>query len=193
MIRLGLTGSIGMGKSTIAQMFRDEGLAIWDADACVHALYEHSAPLQQALCEAFGQVMTKGHIDRLKLSQALKQRPDGFAALNALVHPLVVADRKAFEQGHKYDRLVIIDIPLLFETGVENEVEKILVVTAPYALQAERVLSRPTMSKERFDMILAQQVPDQIKRAKADFIIDTSKSLEDSRQAVRAIIATLLA
>ena len=128
MIRLGLTGSIGMGKSTIAGMFRDEGIPVWDADEAVHRLYATSPVVKQRLAEAFGDVLTDGHVDRAKLSAALKTVVNGFDRLNALVHPLVVEDRKVFMDGEERRQagLVVVDIPLLFETGAEAHLETTL-------------------------------------------------------------------
>jgi dephospho-CoA kinase len=192
-IRLGLTGSIGMGKSTITRMFADEGVPVWDADETVHRLYATSEPLKAALVEAFGEVVTDGAVDRAKLSLALKQKPDGFARLNALVHPATVADREAFLAHHAASGtpLTLCDIPLLFETGAETTFDKVLVVSAPPEVQATRVLARPGMTAEKFADILARQMPDAEKRRRADFIIDTSQTLEANRQQVREIIRAL--
>lgn len=195
MIRLGLTGSIGMGKSTIARMFADEGVPVWDADETVHRLYATSEPLKAALVEAFGDVVTEGVVDRAKLSLSLKDKPDGFARLNALVHPATVADREAFLVQHAAagTPLTLCDIPLLFETGGETSFDKVVVVSAPPDVQAARVLARPGMTAEKFADILARQIPDAEKRRRADFVIDTSHTLEASRQQVREIIRVLRA
>ncbi|BBF81159.1 dephospho-CoA kinase [Asticcacaulis excentricus] len=193
MIRLGLTGSIGMGKSTIARMFADEGVPVWDADETVHRLYATSEPLKAALVDAFGEVVTEGVVDRAKLSLALKQKPDGFAWLNALVHPATVADREAFLTHHAAagTPLTLCDIPLLFETGAETTLDKVVVVSAPPEVQAARVMARPGMTAEKFADILARQMPDAEKRHRADFIIDTSQNLGANRQQVREIIRAL--
>ncbi|ADU11852.1 dephospho-CoA kinase [Asticcacaulis excentricus] len=193
MIRLGLTGSIGMGKSTIARMFADEGLPVWDADETVHRLYATSEPLKAALVEAFGEVLTDGSVDRAKLSLNLKAKPDGFARLNALVHPATVADREAFLVHHAAagTRLTLCDIPLLFETGAQTSFDKVVVVSAPPEVQAARVLARPGMTAEKFADILARQMPDAEKRRRADFVIDTSQTLQANRQQVREIIRDL--
>lgn len=193
MIRLGLTGSIGMGKSTIARMFADEGVPVWDADETVHRLYATSEPLKAALVEAFGEVVTDSAVDRAKLSLALKQKPDGFARLNALVHPATVADREAFLAHHAAagTPLTLCDIPLLFETGAETTFDKVVVVSAPPEVQVARVMARPGMTEEKFADILARQMPDAEKRRRADFIIDTSHTLEANRQQVREIIRDL--
>lgn len=193
MIRLGLTGSIGMGKSTIARMFADEGVPVWDADETVHRLYAGSEPVKAALAEAFGDVLTDGAVDRAKLSIILKTNPEKFPLLNAIVHPATVADRKDFLERHQAagTPLTLCDIPLLFETGADKTFDKVLVVSAPSEIQAARVLARPGMTPEKFADILRQQTPDIEKRARADFVIDTLHSLDANRQQVREIIQTL--
>jgi len=193
MIRLGLTGSIGMGKSTIAKMFADEGVPVWDADETVHRLYAHSEPLKTALSVAFGDVLTDGAVDRAKLSALLKADPGKFAQLNAIVHPATVADRAAFMARSEVQNvpLTLYDIPLLFETDAGRTLDKVLVVSAPAQVQAARVLARPGMTPEKFAEILSRQTPDAEKRRRADFIIDTSQSLEACRQQVRDIIQKL--
>jgi dephospho-CoA kinase len=193
MLKLGLTGSIGMGKSTIANMFRDEGVPVWDADETVHRLYAGDEALKNKLSEAFGDVLTNGIVDRVKLSAALKQHTDGFARLNAIVHPATVTDREAFfaEAQTASAAMVLVDIPLLYETGAEKTLDKIVVVSAPFEVQKARVLARPGMTEEKFSHILSQQMPDAEKRTRADYIIDTSQSLEDSRAFVHALIADL--
>jgi len=193
MICLGLTGSIGMGKSTIANMFADEGVPVWDADETVHRLYTDSEPLKAALTAAFGDILTDGAVDRAKLSSLLKADPDRFAQLNAIVHPATVADREAFLTRYREagTPLTLCDIPLLFETGAEKTFDKVVVVSAPPEMQAARVLARSGMTPEKFADILSRQMPDEEKRRHADFVIDTSQSLEVCRQQVRAIIQSL--
>ena len=188
MIKLGLTGSIGMGKSTIAGMFKDLGVPVWDADEAVHRLYAKSQPVKDALAAAFGDVITGGTVDRAKLSHALKTAPNGFEKLNAIVHPAVVKDRQAFMRAHKKDALVIADIPLLYETGAEASLDYVLVVSAPADVQRARVLARPGMTEDKFAAILARQVSDADKRARADFIIDTSQSLKTCQAEVAALV-----
>ena len=190
MIKLGLTGSIGMGKSTIADMFEAEGVPVWDADDSVHRLYARSEPLKRRLTEAFGDILTDNVVDRVKLSAALKGR---FDQLNAIVHPATVADRDAFLAEHAGAPLIVADIPLLFETGAEHTLDKVLVVSAPADIQAARVLARPGMTADKFAAILARQMPDAEKKKRADFVIDTSLSLDNSRDEVRKIIAQLAA
>ncbi|MGA9660018.1 MAG: dephospho-CoA kinase [Asticcacaulis sp.] len=191
MIRLGLTGSIGMGKSTIAAMFADEGVPVWDADLAVHRLYSESEPLKAELVAAFGDVLSDNAVDRSKLTNVLKTLPDGFARLNAIVHPATIMDRQAFLARYADAPLVVADIPLLFETGAEKDLDKVLVVSAPADVQAARVLARAGMTPEKFNTILSQQMPDADKREKADFVIDTSRSLDDCRDAVRDLIKLL--
>lgn len=190
MIRLGLTGSIGMGKSTIAQMFRDEGVPVWDADEAVHRLYATSPALKSQLTEAFGDILSDTVVDRVKLSAALKTAENGFDRLNAIVHPLTVDDRKTFldaQERHGAD-LVVSDIPLLFETGAESHLDYVLVVSAPADIQRQRVMARPGMTEEKFAAILSRQIPDAEKRQRAHFIIDTSQSLDACRAEVRALV-----
>ena len=188
MIKLGLTGSIGMGKSTIAAMFKDLGVAVWDADDAVHRLYALSQPVKTALTQAFGDVLTGGMVDRTKLSNALKTAPAGFDTLNAIVHPAVVDDRKTFMANHAHDALVVADIPLLYETGAEKYLDHVLVVSAPADVQRTRVLARPGMTEDKFAAILARQISDTEKRQRADFVIDTSQSLEACRAEVKALV-----
>ena len=188
MIKLGLTGSIGMGKSTIAHMFTDLGVAVWDADGAVHRLYASSQPVKSALTQAFGDVLTDGIVDRAKLSNALKTATDGFDRLNAIVHPAVVADRQTFMTAHGNDALVVADIPLLYETSAEAYLDYVLVVSAPADVQRARVMARTGMTEDKFAAILARQMADSEKRQRADFVIDTSQSLEACRADVKALV-----
>jgi dephospho-CoA kinase len=190
LIRLGLTGSIGMGKSTIAQMFRDEGVPVWDADEAVHRLYAGSPDLKKSLTEAFGDVLTDSKVDRAKLSAALKTAPNGFDRLNAIVHPATVADRQVFmdSEDRHHAELVVADIPLLYETGAEKHLDYVLVVSAPTEVQKRRVMARPGMTEDKFAAILSRQLPDAEKRRRASFVIDTSQSLEACRAEVRALV-----
>ncbi len=192
MIRAGLTGSIGMGKSTTSQIFRDEGIPVYDADATVHELYAgEAAPLVEA---AFPSTTVDGTVDRKKLSDYVIGKPDNMKKLEAIIHPLVHQKEQQFLKNaeERGDKLVVLDIPLLFETGGKNRVDKIIVVTAPAEVQRERVLGREGMSKEKFEAILKRQVPDAEKREKADFIIDTSLGMEAARERVREIIVELI-
>lgn len=191
MIRLGLTGSIGMGKSTTAAMFAEAGIPVHDSDAAVHELYSgDAAPLIKA---AFPSTVIDGVVDRKKLGERVLGDSDALGRLEAIVHPLVAAHEAAFVDRARAQGadLVVLDIPLLFEVGAEDRVDKVLVVTAPAAVQRERVLARPGMTEERFAAILARQVPDREKRAKADFIVDTSLGMDCARAKVRDLISVL--
>lgn len=192
MIILGLTGSIGMGKSTTANMFADAGIPVYDADAAVHALYK-KGPLADAIEAAFPGTTNETGVDRKKLGKAVLGDADKIRQLEQLVHPAVQTSEREFVAQHKLanEPLVVIDIPLLLETGGHARVDKILVVTAPFAVQEERVLSRPGMTKQQFEKILARQMPDAEKRKKADFIIDTSLGLKSAEAAVKDIISKL--
>ncbi len=188
---LGLTGSIGMGKSTTAGMFRDAGVPVFDADAAVHALYGGAAV--PAIEAAFPGTTNHGTVDRELLRRRVLDDAAGLRRLEAIVHPMVRAQRAAFllaaeRQGA---RLAVLDIPLLFETGADGAVDAVAVVSAPEAVQKARVMARPGMTEARFSAILAQQVPDAEKRARARFVIDTGRGLEPARAEVRRIIATL--
>ena len=193
MITVGLTGSIGMGKSTTAAMFRDAGAPVYDADAAVHDLYEEGGAAVGPVGEAFPGVVKGGKVDRDALRQAVLGKPDELKRLNAIVHPLVGRDRIGFFQKAEADGadIVVLDIPLLFETGGHANVDAVVVASAPADMQRERVLARPGMTPERLDAILAQQVSDTEKRARAHFVVDTSRGLEAARHQVAEIIAAL--
>jgi len=185
---LGLTGSIGMGKSTTAQMFRDENIPVHDADATVHALYEGEAA---SLIEAeFSGTVIEGKVDRQKLARQVVGNEAAMKRLEAIIHPLVRREELEFRstvEGQNTS-LAILDIPLLFETDSQDRVDGIIVVTAPYEIQRERVLARVGMNEKKFLAILDRQYPDSDKQAKADFVIDTSKGLEAARSEVKKII-----
>jgi dephospho-CoA kinase len=193
MIRLGLTGSIGMGKSTTAKMFAQEGVPVFDADAEVHRLYAIGGGAVEPVGAAFPGVVRGGAIDRETLSAQVVGRPDALARLEAIVHPLVAEARERFLAGAERTGhpVVVLDIPLLFEAGREDEVDAIAVVSAPRHVQRARVLERPGMTAERFEALHARQVPDAEKRARADFVIDTGRGLEPAREQVRLILAEL--
>ncbi len=195
MIIVGLTGSIGMGKSTTSAMFQAEGVPVYDADAAVHALYAKGGAAVAPVEAAFPGVVVDGAIDRAKLSAQVVGKPEALKRLEAVVHPLVGESRKVFFEAAAAVNapLVILDIPLLFETGGERNVAAVIVVSAPEAVQRERVMARPDMTAEKLDAILARQLPDAEKRARADIVIDTSKGLDSARDQVRAAIAKLLA
>ena len=191
MIRLGLTGSIGMGKSVTAQMFRDEGIPVHDADQTVHDLY--AGPSAELIDEAFPGVLLDGKVDRQRLSARVIHHPEAMAKLEAIIHPLVRLKEEAFlkEAERSGASLVVLDIPLLFETHAQLRVDKILVVTAPVETQRQRVLARPGMSPDKLKTILAKQMPDPQKRAKADYVINTGLGLDKAREEVRKLIALL--
>ena len=191
MIILGLTGSIGMGKSTTAEMFRNEGIPVHDADAAVHALYAGKAA--HAIETAFPGTIVDGSIDRRKLGAFVIGKPDQMKKLEAIIHPLVAAERDRFLTKARQDalELVVLDIPLLFETGGDKHCDYVLVVSAPPEEQERRVLARPDMTKEKLLKILASQLPDAQKRKRADFVIDSSLGLDHARAEVKKIIAEL--
>nr|WP_316651004.1 dephospho-CoA kinase [uncultured Gellertiella sp.] len=189
MIILGLTGSIGMGKSTTTQMFREAGIPVNDADQVVHQLYAGEAV--GPVGEAFPGAVQDGVVDRRELSRQLALNPAQFKLLEKIVHPLVRRKETEFveEQRRAGAGLVVLDIPLLFETGGADRADRIVVVSCDAEQQRERVLARPGMTPEKFALILSRQMPDTDKRAKADFVIDTGKGLDFARQQVAAIIA----
>ena len=185
---LGLTGSIGMGKSTTAQMFRDLEVPVYDSDATVHALYSGRAV---APIEAEFPGTTKdGKVDRAELSKHVVGKEAAMKKLESIVHPLVREEELKFRQQviDAKAPLAILDIPLLFETGGEKRVDGIIVVTAPAEVQRERVLAREGMTVEKFEAIVQRQVPDADKRAKADYVVDTSKGMDWARQEVAKIV-----
>ena len=189
MMILGLTGSIGMGKSTVAQMFADRGIPVFDADAAVHRLQAADGRLVPAIEALFPGTTGPGGVDRAKLGARVLDDTPALRRLEALVHPAVAEERTAFLAEHSGARLIVFDIPLLFETGGETRVDKVAVVSAPPEIQRARVLDRAGMSVTRFEAILARQTPDAEKRARADFIIPTGGSLDETRRAVDALIA----
>ena len=186
LLRLGLTGSIGMGKSTTCALFAAEGIPVWDADACVHRLYARGGAAVAHVADAVPGAVRDGAVDRGALGSIIAADPGALARVEAVVHPLVAADRAAFLAGLR-SGLVVLDIPLLFETGAEAGFEATLLVTAPAALQRARVLARPGMDAARLDMLLARQMPDAQKRARATHVIETL-SLASARACVRALI-----
>ncbi|MGO4564308.1 dephospho-CoA kinase [Rhizobium sp. 2YAF20] len=191
MIRIGLTGSIGMGKSTTAILFADAGVAVHDADAAVHDLYRGEAvPLVEA---AFPGTTRDGIVDRVALGKQLSSEPTGFKRLEAIVHPLVRARERAFLEQQKAGGadLVVLDIPLLFESGGAERVDKIVVVSSDPQIQRRRVLARPDMTEEKFNLILSRQMPDAEKRARADYVVNTGDGIKAARKQVDEIIADL--
>ncbi|MBV9929572.1 MAG: dephospho-CoA kinase [Alphaproteobacteria bacterium] len=191
MIRLGLTGSIGMGKSTVAQMFADEGVPVFDADAEVHRLQGPAGALVEMIEMHFPGTTGPEGVDRGALAERVLGEPEKLRSLEMLVHPAVARERERFLAEHGHVPLVLLDIPLLFEAGGAAAVDKIAVVSAPEAVQRERVLARPGMTADKLERILERQLPDAKKRARADFVIPTGGSVEETRQAVRRIVACL--
>ncbi|WP_106746653.1 dephospho-CoA kinase [Yoonia maritima] len=188
-LRLGLTGSIGMGKSTTAQMFRDEGVPVWDADATVHDLYSKDGDAVQAIAAVFPTAVIENIVSRDALKTLIAADPAVIGQLEKVVHPLVADSRLKFLANHN-DPLVVFDIPLLFETGADEWLDAVLVVTAPADVQRSRVMDRPGMTEQQFQTILSRQTPDAEKRERADHIIETL-TLDDTRTAVRNLIAEL--
>jgi len=189
MFILGLTGSVGMGKSVTAKMFAEEGVPVSDADAVVHRLYEGEAvaPIEAA----FPGTTAGGKVDRAKLGERVIGNADELRRLEAIVHPLVARARDAFLAAAERSgaAVAVLDIPLLYETGGEKLCDAVAVVSAPPEMQRERVLARPGMSEAKFTAILAKQMPDAEKRARADFVVDTSRGLDAARAQVRDILA----
>ena len=190
-LRIGLTGSIGMGKSTTAQLFRDEGIAVFDSDAIVHELYQGAAV--EPIAHSFPQVLENGVINRAKLADIVLKNPQALKQVEEIVHPLVWSERDKFlkENQETGANLVVYDIPLLFEKGVDSSVDVIVVVSATSETQKARVLARPGMTVEKFEALKSKQMSDLEKRARADFIIDTSLGLESARQQVHEILEKL--
>ncbi len=193
MFILGLTGSIGMGKSTAAGFFREAGVAVHDSDAVVHRLYEGEAvgPIEAA----FPGVTVDGRIDRSRLTDKLVGKPDAIKQLEAIVHPLVraVSERFIAAQQARGARAIVLDIPLLFETGGEKRVDAVVVVSAPADVQRARVLARPGMTAERLDALLARQMSDAEKRARAHFVVDSARSFDSARAQIHGILRAVSA
>ena len=195
MITVGLTGSIGMGKSTTAEMFAAQGAPVYDADAEVRRLYAAGGAAVPLVEAAFPGVTADGAIDRGLLGARVLGKPEALAQLNGIVWPLMGAARAAFFDRAREQAapIVVLDIPLLFETGGEKNVDATVVVSAPAQMQRERVLARAGMTAEKFEAILAAQMPDAQKRARADYVVDTSRGLDAAREQVAAILADLRA
>lgn len=186
---LGLTGSIGMGKSTTAAMFADEGIPVWDADAAVHRLYAKNGAAVSQIGHIFPDAIVDGAVSREKLKEIISDDPSALTKIEKIVHPLVAAERQTFIDENDVP-LVVLDIPLLFETRAEDWLTSVLVVTAPQDVQKNRILSRPGMTEAQFDMIISRQMPDTEKRTRADHVIETL-TLDDTRRAVRNLISEL--
>ncbi|HEX6604014.1 MAG TPA: dephospho-CoA kinase [Sphingomicrobium sp.] len=191
MIRIALTGSIGMGKSTVARMFERAGVPLFDADSEVRRLQGPGGALVERIGAAFPGTLEGGLLDRDKLARLVLEDPQKLAALEAIVHPAVRGAREAFIAAHRQAPALIFEIPLLFETGGEKDFDKVIVVSAPAEVQRRRVLEREGMTEEKLAAILGRQVPDAEKRARADFVIDTGGDLSTTESRVREIIACL--
>lgn len=191
MMLIGLTGSIGMGKSTTSAMFRAFGAPVYDADDAVHRLYSGRAV--DPIGKAFPSAIVAGKVDRAILSRLVLSDPGVLPKIESIVHPLVAADRLTFLENcaARSFPLCILDVPLLFETGGDRSVDVIAVVSAPSAVQRERVLARPDMSPEKFAAIVAKQTPDVEKRRRAHFVIDTGRGIDPARRQVQAFLVSL--
>jgi dephospho-CoA kinase len=188
---LGLTGSIGMGKSAVAAMFEGLGVPVFDADAAVHLLQGPCGALLPVIEAAFPGTTSAAGVDRPKLGEAVFGNPEALKRLEMIVHPAVGAMRQQFLADHAAAPLIVFDIPLLFEKGASQQVNAVVVVSAPPEAQRQRVLARPGMTAEKFERILALQVPDAEKRARADYVIDTGVSLAETRHAVQRLVQRL--
>jgi dephospho-CoA kinase len=192
-IKLGLTGSIGMGKSTVAAMFAEAGIPVFDADAAVHRLQGPAGRVVAAIEAAFPSTTGPNGVNRTALAEAVLGDPDAVRRLERIVHPAVGEERAAFLAEHATAPLVVFDVPLLFETGGDKAVDKVAVVSAAADVQRARVLARPGMTAAKLEAILARQLPDAEKRARADFVIPTDVPLAETRAAVERVIACLSA
>jgi dephospho-CoA kinase len=191
MIKLALTGSIGMGKSTVAQMFERAGVPVFDADAVVRRLQAEDPALIAAIAERFPGTVEMGVLDRDALGALVLGKPAELAALEAIVHPAVHAERARFLLNNRDSPALLFDIPLLFETNGEDAFDKVVVVSAPADVQRGRVLARPGMTREKLDAILERQTPDEEKRRRADFVVDTGADLSTTEEQVRDILSCL--
>lgn len=189
--RLGLTGSVGMGKSTTAALFAEAGVPVWDADAEVHRLYAAGGGGAEAVAKLAPEAVAGGAVDRERLRTAVTVNPNLLAQLEARVHPLVAEARSRFVEAHPGAPVLLFDIPLLFETGADAWLDGVLVVSAPAAVQRQRVLARPGMTEAMLAQILARQMPDADKRARADFVIETDRGVGAVRAEVTALLARL--
>ncbi len=188
--KLGLTGSIGMGKSTTAGMFAAQGVPVWDADAAVHRLYRQGGAAVAPISAALPDAIIDGAVSRDALKRLISSDPSVLSTLERIVHPLVARDREAFLTEHAKAALVVFDIPLLFETGADAWLDAVLVVSAPPDVQRDRVLARGAMTEDQFNLILGRQMPDAQKRARADYVIETL-TLDQTAADVRNLIETL--
>lgn len=186
---IGLTGSIGMGKSTTARVFAEEGCAVWDADAAVHRLYSKGGDAVVPMGQEFPEAIIDGEVRREKLKSIIADDATALRRIEQIVHPLVASDRASFLSKNK-DQIIVLDIPLLFETGADERMDAVVVVSVGPDEQRRRVMERGTMSSEQFEAILAKQVPDAVKREKADYVIITDTP-EHAREQVRAVLAEI--
>ncbi len=191
-VLIGLTGSIGMGKSTTARMFADAGCALWDADAAVHRLYAPGGAAVAPLAAAFPDAIEEGAVSRARLRQIIAEDPAALGRIEGIVHPLVAQDREQFVREARVQGIecVVLDAPLLFETGADRNMDVTVVVSAPPDLQRARVLERGTMTAAEFEAMLQKQMPDRDKRARADHVIATD-TLEHAREQVQAVLAEI--
>jgi dephospho-CoA kinase len=191
MIKIALTGSIGMGKSTAAAMFAEAGIPVFDADAEVRRMQGYGGSLVEPIGQRFPGTMVGGAIDRDLLAAHVLADRDELAALEMIVHPAVAEARQRFIEAHRGAPALLFDIPLLFETGGQSAFDKVVVVSAPAAVQRQRVMARAGMTADKLDSIQARQLPDEAKRERADFVIDTGGNLEETRAQVDAILTCL--
>lgn len=192
---IGLTGSIGMGKSTTARIFAEEGCAVWDADAAVHRLYAPGGAAVAALEAVFPEAIADGGVSRARLKEIILRDSGALSRIERIVHPLVAQDRADFVRNQRIQRttripIIVLDIPLLFETGADDGMDATVVVTVPPDVQRARVLERASMTEAQLQNILQKQMPDAVKRARADYVIDTG-TLESARQQVQAVLADI--
>ncbi|HEX4861701.1 MAG TPA: dephospho-CoA kinase [Rhizomicrobium sp.] len=190
---IGLTGSIGMGKTETAKMFARLGIPVYDSDAAVHRLYEPGGAAVATIADAFPGTVKDGRVDRAALSKAVGGNEAAFKRLEGIVHPLVAAEQRKFMERVQGAEMVVQDIPLLFETGGHARMDAVVVVSAPAYVQRERVLARDGMTAEKLDHILSRQMPDVEKRAKAHFVVETDKGLDHAFAQVKAVVAALKA
>jgi dephospho-CoA kinase len=188
---VGLTGSIGMGKTETARMFARLGIPVYDADAAVHRLYEPGGAAVDSIAKEFPGCVANGRVDRAALAKTIAAQTDGFKRLEAIVHPLVAREQMKFLEKNAGADMVVLDIPLLFETGGHARMDAVVVVSAPSPIQRARVLAREGMTEEKLDHILSRQMDDEEKRAKAHFVIETDKGLEHAFEQVRDVVEKL--
>ena len=188
---IGLTGSIAMGKTETARLFAEQGVPVFDSDAAIQTLYGRGGAAVEKIAAAFPGAIRDGAVDRTALSILVARDPAVLKKLEDLVHPLVAAQRQAFLASHPSAPIVLLDIPLLFETGADKDMDALVVVTAPAEIQRARALERPGMTPEKFEALLKRQLPDVDKRAKAHFLVVTDQGLEQARQQVQMILATI--